>query len=184
MHQDDQARWDAKYSGRLGRTQSPPDVFVIGALEQLGPGQGRRALDLAAGTGRHALELARRGWETEAWDISAVGLGLLEQQASIEGVEITTRCLDVLGMRAARHPFDLVLCTDFLDRDLWRGLFHWVHPGGHVLVATFCENWPEAKPPERFRLRQGELEQGLPGLHSLRCMEARGRAGMLACRSF
>lgn len=160
-----------------------PDPFVLAALEGLGPGAGRRALDLAAGSGRHALELARLGWQTCAWDVSGVGLGLLLERATALGARVQTRRVDVLGMSAPSEPFDLLLCTDFLDRALWQSLAGWVCPGGHVLVATFCLDWPGAKPPERFRLRPGELGQGLPALKTLRSEERAGRAGLLGLRT-
>ena len=183
METDDRERWDAKHRGKLGRLESAPDAFVIAGLEELGPGAGRRALDLAAGSGRHALELARRGWRTSAWDVSAVGLELLQERARAGGLSVQVECLDVLPLRSAREPFELILCSDFLDRELWQSLAQWLVPGGHALLATFSLDWPGARPPERFRLGPGELERGLPGLQTLRTHEAGGRAGILARRT-
>lgn len=183
MQAGDRERWDAKYRGKLGQRESAPDEFVLSALDELGPGAGRRALDLAAGSGRHALELARRGWRTSAWDVSAVGLGRLQERARAAGLSVELKCLDVLPLRSVGEPFELILCTDFLDRELWQSLGQWLLPGGHAVLATFSLDWSGERPPERFRLRPGELARGLPGLETLRTHELGGRAGMLARRT-
>jgi len=182
MTPSDEARWDAKYAGRLGRRWADPDAFVLQALAFLGVGAGRRALDLASGSGRHAIELARRGWKTSAWDVSGVGLGLLVERARQAGLGLQTRRLDLLGMDSPQEHFELVLSCDFLDRPLWRRLARWVRPGGHVLLVTFTQDWPGDKPPAAYRLQRGELADGLPGFSTELLFERSGRAGILARR--
>jgi len=182
----DRARWDEKYRGSLGRESRPPDPFVVACLDELdGPGLAgaRRALDLAAGAGRHALELARRGYRVAAWDVSPVGLELLRRAASGSGFALETRAVDLLDPELELAPdYDLVCVVDFLDRPFWNRISGLVRPGGHVIARTFTRDWPGPKPPAPYRLAPGELGAGLPGLETLRTEEAAGRAGLLARR--
>lgn len=180
----DRERWDGKYHGGLGREVLAPDGFVVAVLESLGPGGGRPALDLAAGTGRHALELARRGWRVEAWDVSPIGLGILTARAVARGAPtVETRAVDLLDPDLAlEERFDLVCVVDFLDRMLWGRLHELVRPCGHLIARTFTTDWPGPRPPALYRLAPGELAGGIPGFETARSEEAGGRAGLLAVR--
>ncbi len=179
----DRERWDEKYGGALGRRREPPDAFVLRALQRLGDGRGRLAVDLAAGTGRHALELARAGWQVEAWDVSPVALSILRGRAAAEHLEIETRAVDLLDpMLVLETRFDLALVVDFLDRAFWRRLSELVRPGGFVIARTFTRAWPKDKPPAVFRLEPSELESGIPGFEAFAYEEEGGRAGWLGGR--
>ncbi len=177
----DRDRWDEKYAGRLGRERKAPDPFVLAALRRIGAPLGGRALDLAAGTGRHAVVLAQAGWRTHAWDVSPVGLTELEIRAREADVAVTATPVDVLvdGFPPA-EPFDLVCVVDFHDAGLWEELHTLVAPGGHAIARTFTLDWPGAKPPARFRLQPGSLAAGLVGLETVLYEEEGGRAGVLA----
>lgn len=182
----DRARWDEKYRGRLGRERKPADPFVVACLDQFaraGETGTVHALDLACGAGRHALELARRGYRVAAWDVSPVGLELLQRAAAESALALDTRAVDLLDPALELAPeFDLVCVVDFLDRPLWQRLRELVRPGGHVIARTFTGHWPGPRPPRQYRLAPGELEAGLAGLETLRVEEAGGRAGLLARR--
>ncbi len=182
MQSNDQERWDGKYRSELAHQLSDPDPLVMAALDELGAGAGRAALDLAAGTGRHSIELAQRAWNTSAWDVSGVGLAELDRRAAALGLPVNTKRVDVLAAPPTQAEFDLLLSTDFLDRDLWQNLGPWVRPGGHALLVTFNLDWPGPKPSARFRLRPGELASGLEGFETLWVREVDGRSAILAKR--
>lgn len=183
---EDRERWDAKYAAAEGPARDEPDAFVVRALERLGPPprDARRALDLAAGLGRHAILAARRGWDVTAWDVSPVGLERLRQRAAADGVEVATSAVDVLATPRPDlgEPFDLVICVLFLDRDLLARLHELVVPGGHLVFATATVDLPGDKPPKRYRLERGELAQGVAGFDLVEHVESDGRAGVLARR--
>ena len=179
----DRERWDAKYRGEWGQRVEPPDPFVMRVLDRLGEGAGRAALDLACGTGRHALELARRGWRTAAWDVSPVALAVLAERARAGGVLVSSEAFDLLDPDTEFSPvFDLVVVVSFLDRPLWSRLAQLVRPRGLLAVCTYTFEWPAARPPREFRLAPGELARGLEGFETLAAEEAGGRAGLFARR--
>ncbi|MBI2919621.1 MAG: class I SAM-dependent methyltransferase [Planctomycetes bacterium] len=69
---------------------------------------GKRALDLACGTGTVALELAGRGWEVEGVDASAEMLEVARGRAGSAGIRWTRGDLRTFE---AGKPVDLVTCA-------------------------------------------------------------------------
>lgn len=180
----DRERWDRRYADEAAEA-GPVDPFLAAALEQLGPGAQRSALDLAAGTGRHALELARRDWRVAAWDISPVGLAVLARRAAVAGLAVETRAVDLVDpdLPLPDGSFDLVVIVNFLERSLLARVPALVRPGGHLLFVTFTVDRAGTKPPLEFCLRPGELARGLSGFETLSTDERDGRAGLLGRRA-
>src|SRR5258707_13775702 len=87
--------WDAKHQAAAEEPPPEPASFVreLLPLLPLGPG-----LDLACGTGRHALLLASRHQPVTAVDSSEVALEILEQRAD------ATHCAVTHVERAAQIP--------------------------------------------------------------------------------
>lgn len=177
----DAARWDAKHGAAEGGPQTA-DPFVVRALEQLGPGTGRRALDLAAGRGRHALELAARGWSVEAWDLSPVALDGIAAAARERELAVETREFDLEGPLPAGERADLVLVVNYLDRGLLERTRQLLAEGGHLLFTTFTTERTGEHPSARFCLDPGELAAGIAGFETRHHEEGGGRAGILARR--
>lgn len=177
----DAERWDEKYRSGRWNHDAACDPFVARALDELGAGDGRRALDLACGPGRHALDLVRRGWQVEAWDVSAEGLALLAKEAADAGAPIATRVVDLTAdVPADAAPFDLIVLVNYLQRSLMPLLPELLAPGGRLLYATFTTENTGDHPSARHCLEPGELAEGVRGLEAERHEEQGGRAGLLA----
>ncbi len=86
----DRTRWDERHG--VAGPNKPPVPWIADRFAERSSG---RALDLACGTGRHALELASRGYEVEGWDVSPVALARLEAYAREEELTIRTREVDL-----------------------------------------------------------------------------------------
>jgi SAM-dependent methyltransferase len=172
--------WDERHAARRDEPTPPPDPRLLEGLEHVvaDGGRGGRALELAAGTGRNALELARRGWRASAWDVSPVGLGVLAERAAAEGLEVETRAIDLEGEEAGElvPHWDLVVVVHYLDRPLLARLAELVRPGGHAVVTTFTVDHPAERPSRRFRLERGELGAGLAGFATRHASEEGGLA--------
>ncbi len=68
-------------------------------------------LDIACGSGRHAVELAKRGLTVSAFDSSQSMIDVAFKLAENEGVDVAFRVLNMLDMSTVySNRFDLVLC--------------------------------------------------------------------------
>ncbi len=151
----DRLRWDARYRDAAGPGNA---CRVLRENLHLLPARGR-ALDLACGTGGNALLLAERGLDTEAWDISPVGLAVLQRTAAARSLAITTREVDLAHATLPRAAFDLIVVSRFLERALCPAIADALRPGGLLFYQTFTrERVGEGGPknPE-WRLARGEL---------------------------
>lgn len=71
------------------------EVFTQGTLgevdfveRELGGDRCKKILDIACGTGRHAIELARGGYQVTGFDLSEGQLRLAREKASVAGVSV------------------------------------------------------------------------------------------------
>ena len=128
----------------------------------LGPGEGRRVLDLCAAPGGKTMQLAASGWQVTALDTSAKRLERMQANLSRTGLTARLVQADALTWQAD-EPFDAVLldapCSatgtcrrhpDVLHRigprqiaelaELQSALLEraagWVKPGGQLVYAT------------------------------------------------
>jgi SAM-dependent methyltransferase len=82
--------------------------LVEEAFRRFADGPVRTVLDLGAGTGNHALPLARRGYEVTGVDLSDEMVGIARAKAADAGVEIDLRQGDLRTVQLGRR-FDAVL---------------------------------------------------------------------------
>ena len=82
-----------------------PSTVVVEALRDLEPGT---ALDLACGSGRHALWLTQHGWRVTAVDFSPEALRQAAERAADSGVEVNWVHADITDYEPT-GTFDLVL---------------------------------------------------------------------------
>jgi SAM-dependent methyltransferase len=85
-----------------------------------------KALDLACGTGRHALWLAGRGWQVTAVD-------LVPQL--LPGVQFLAADLEARAYRIEPAAWDLIVCWMYWQPDLLPDVAAGVRPGGTVALA-------------------------------------------------
>ena len=92
---------------RLGRAYLRYDFtkgsdHEVGFLtELLGPGAGKRLLDVGCGPGRHAVPLARAGWAVTGIDVSQAFLDIAAEDARRAGIGMSLFQVD-----ARQMPFD------------------------------------------------------------------------------
>jgi SAM-dependent methyltransferase len=131
---------------------------------------GAAVLDLAAGSGRHALFFAERGNKVIAVDRDT---GRLPEHANIE--PLTADLEDGSPWPLAGRSFAAVVVTNYLHRPLMSALFDSIESGGVLLYQTFMEgNQRFGKPsrPEHL-LTDGELLELVRGRFSVTAYEAR-----------
>jgi len=131
------------------------DDDLKNALEELGL-QGGSALDLGTGPGTQAMQLARRGFEVTATDISGTAIRLARGEAEKQGLTITWEQDDILDTRLARQ-FDLIFdrgCFHVLApaqrQEYVRIIRGLLKPGGHLFLKCFSHLQPGEQGPYRF----------------------------------
>lgn len=162
MADDDRQRWDARYA-EVGVSVPPSRALTEPPLVDYLPREGK-ALDLAGGTGRHAVWLAERGLEVTVADVSPVGLTRARERAAAAGVTLHAVQLDLEHDDLPAGPWDLVLVFHYLEpRVLARVISILAPEGRFVMVHPTRRNLERhAKPSARFLLEEGTL----PGLVS------------------
>ena len=134
-------------------------------------------LDLACGTGRHALAAAALGGRVVAMDRDRTALGVLGAASHARHLTVHRVRADLErphGIPARTGVFALILVFRFLFRPLAPAIAAALRPGGLLLYETFLVDPRPAPPGPRspeFRLAPGELLQLFPGLHVLRYAE-------------
>ncbi len=124
--------------------------LVVEYAAALPPG---RALDLACGSGRHAIWLAERGWSVTAVDRSAAAVAGLRRAAPT--VDARVADLERHEFPIAGNAWDLILMSHYLQRDLFEPAKRGLRPGG-VLIAI-VHLFEPGHETSRFSLHPGEL---------------------------
>src|SRR5882762_2358953 len=190
-----QSDWDAKHRLAAEGPPSEPASIVRELLPLLPDGP---ALDVACGTGRHALLLAERGQHVTAVDFSSVALDILAVRArsmhapvrrsetlhetarrSERGLSLTQADLERTQLPERRY--DLILCIQYLQRSLFSQMARALRPDGVLLFETYTRAQLEFAGGPRnpaYLLETGELREAFPGLCVVFYRELRAGQGI------
>src|SRR5260370_20426975 len=188
------SEWDAKH--RLAEAPAAEPASIVRELLPLLPTG--EALDIACGTGRHALFLTARGQHVTAVDFSKVALDTLEARARDMHITVRQsrvvpaarrhlRCgLDLIQanleeMQLPERRFDLIICIQYLQRSLFPQMVRALRPDGVLLMETFTRAQLEFAGSPRnpaYLLETGELREAFPSLCVLFYRELRAGQGI------
>lgn len=148
-----------------------PSRFVMDAVSALAantpPG---RALDVAMGSGRHAIPLAALGYRVFGVDRDQQRLRAALHAARARGLTLRVWAADLTGATLPESRFDLIVCTRFLDRALFPVLARALAGGGVLVYETFTTGQLALGRGPRsldHLLKPGELAAGFPTLTRL-----------------
>ncbi|MGX2031092.1 MULTISPECIES: class I SAM-dependent methyltransferase [Methylocaldum] len=130
-------KWDRIYRGAGDAIPEPAPVLADNA--HLLPESGT-ALDLACGLGGNALFLARRGLETQAWDISPEAISRLNVHARRLGLGLRAETRDVVELPPTAESFDVIVISRFLERSLTLAITKALKPGGLLFYQTYTRD--------------------------------------------
>ena len=166
MAPGDRERWNARYGGAAPQPAPSP---LLDEADSLLPRSGR-GLDLAGGTGRHALWMARRGLTVTLAEVSDVAAARAAALAAAQGVHLSHTLLDLESEPFPAGPWDLIVCAYFLYRPLFQAAAQALGPGGVLAVVhpTLRNLERNPKPGAAFLLAEGELPGLAAGLEVLR----------------
>lgn len=121
-------------------------IFVHKCLQKYGPKPTRRLLELACGTGSHALVLATLGYEIMATDYSEDMLRCAKRKAAGAACPLHFQQQDMRKLDLQGAPFDAVIClfdsigyvqTNEALMQTLRGVHHHLRPDGLFLFECW-----------------------------------------------
>jgi SAM-dependent methyltransferase len=119
------------------------------------------ALDVACGSGRHAIWLAEQGFGTLAIDRDAAAIAALRDESSRRGLSIRTQVVDLENDRPffETDSFDLIVVVHYLHRPLFPSIVGALRQGGVLIYETFTRAQAARGKPTNpaFLLEPGEL---------------------------
>ena len=130
----DKSRWDSKYDTETYIFGKSPIPFLVENLSLLPKG---KTLDIAMGEGRNGVYLATKGFDVLGLDISETGLQKAHRLAQAQNVKIETRVVDLESHSLEKNAYDLIICTYYMQRDLFPQFKEALKPGGMALVETY-----------------------------------------------
>ncbi|RKZ52402.1 MAG: class I SAM-dependent methyltransferase [Candidatus Parabeggiatoa sp. nov. 3] len=119
--------------------------------QEIGDNTSKRILDIGCGTGRHAIELAKRGYQVTGIDLSESQLKRAQQKAKNENVHIDFQQADARHLDFS-NEFDLViiLCeggfslmeTDEMNFAILKNATHALKNEGKLILTTLNALFP------------------------------------------
>lgn len=160
-----------------------PSPFVSAWLPVIASevGVGRAALDVAMGSGRHAIAMAAQGFRAFGVDIAFDRVQAAKEEGRRRGLTIRGWVADLTATSLPERRFDLVVCTRYLQRDLFVALERILTPGGFLLFETFTTLQPRhgwGPTSSDHLLRPGELRDAFTELTVLSYEEAEQPAAL------
>lgn len=168
--EEDKTRWDDKYATETYLFGRDPIPFLKDQVHLLPKGT---ALDLAMGEGRNGVFLATKGFQVTGVDISEAGFQKAHALAEENGVSITTVVADLEQYDIPAKTYDVILCTYYLQRDLFPKIVAALKPGGMAVIETYTVDHLRYRPDfnKTYLLERNELLTLLPGLRVLHYQE-------------
>jgi len=157
----DRRRWNERYRGAEA---GPPSSFLMD-LDHLLPRSGS-ALDVAGGSGRHALWLAELGLDVTLVDVSDIGLELAVAEARRRGVGVDALQRDLESRGLPPGPWDVIVCFHYFHRPLFASFGDVLAPAGLLIceIATVRNLERHDRPPRPYLVEEGELRASVGGL--------------------
>ena len=147
-----------------------PCSWLVRNADLLPPGG--RTLDLACGSGRHALLLAVAGFPVRAIDRDRGKTEILHETAERLAIQLQVEVVDLEapGAELGEAAYDLILGFHYLHRPLFPAILRALGPGGVLLYETFTVGQVRKGKPTNpdFLLQMGELRRLVAPLEILR----------------
>jgi ubiquinone/menaquinone biosynthesis C-methylase UbiE len=151
--------------------------FAHECFQENGQGKIVRLLELACGTGTHAMHMEKLGYEVIATDYSHDMLAQAYRKALESGAKVDFRHQDMRNLDVPERPFDAVMClfdsigyvvTNENILGVFSGIHNHLRDGG-LFLLEFWHAGAMLRSYEPLRIRRWQL----PGAEILRISETR-----------
>ena len=155
-------RWNVYYDVYAGR---PPRETLLKALELLGSGDGRQAIDLGCGAGNDTFEMLQQGWQVLALDKQAEAVKRV--WAGCPAGTQPSLSTQIVGFEEMAHlppamlvnaSLSLPFCQPQLFGQVWQQVVDALRPGGYFAGHLLGKKDSWANLPDLTTLTQTELE--------------------------
>jgi tellurite methyltransferase len=162
----DKDRWNEKYDTEVYLFGEKPIPFLTDNIHILPKG---KALDVAMGEGRNGVYLATQGFDVTGLDISEKGLEKAHALAAKNNVTIQTKVVDLESIQFEPNSYDLIICTYYMDRGLYKKFRDALKPGGMLLIETYNMDYLKYRRfNAKWALNTNELLDLFKGMRILR----------------
>jgi len=152
---EDKIKWDEKYKQNPDLLKKrPASQKLIQVLNHISQG---KVLEIACGTGRNSIYLAQNGFDIDAFDISSVALNTLNEKGFSN---IHTKQVDLEKYPLPNDYYNLIVMTNYLDRELIPTLCSSLKKDGFIFIETYMEHPSNTKKHSNnnFLLQANELK--------------------------
>jgi len=120
--------------------------------------------------GRNGVFLATKGFQVTGINISETGMKKADILAKEQGVSIETTVVDLEKYQLPPETYDVIICTYYLQRDLFPQMIKALKPGGIVVVETYTLGHLKYRSrfPRQYLLEPNELLHHFKDLTILR----------------
>ena len=162
----DKDRWNSKYETEVYLFGEQPVPFLVENSHLLPKG---KVVDIAMGEGRNGVYLATQGFDVLGLDISEKGLEKAHNLAKKNNTSIETKVVDLENYQLQPNSYDVILCTYYMDRSLYKQFESALKPGGMIVVETYNVDYLKyAKFSRKWALDTNELLDIFKGLRVIR----------------
>jgi 2-polyprenyl-3-methyl-5-hydroxy-6-metoxy-1,4-benzoquinol methylase len=162
----DKNRWNSKYETEVYLFGEKPIPFLVDNVHLLPKG---KVLDIAMGEGRNGVYLATQGFEVLGLDISEKGLEKAHNLAKIHNVTIETKVVDLESFTLEPNGYDVILCTYYMQKNLFKQFQSALKPGGMIVVETYNVDYLKyAQFSRKWALDTNEMLDIFKGLRVIR----------------
>ena len=130
----DKDRWNSKYETEVYLFGEKPIPFLVDNVHLLPKG---KVLDIAMGEGRNGVYLATQGFNVTGLDIAEKGLEKAHRLAKKHNVTIETKVVDLENFQIKPNTYDVILCSYYMQKDLFKQFQSGLKPGGMIVVETY-----------------------------------------------
>ncbi len=143
-------------------------AFVDVCLRELSQHPVERLLELACGTGRHALEFEKRGYQVAALDYSPDMIQLARRRGETAGSRVAFDCDDMRSFDLKPKPWDAAVClfdsigyveTNEAVQQVLRNVHRHLRPGG-MFVFEFWHGAAMLRGYDPTRVRRWPSDHG------------------------